>query len=163
MIAIDAGVLALAANRHAPEHAVAGRTLETLVNGDLPWAVPWPAAHEFLRLVTHPHACARPLGARDAVAFLETLLTSPSAHALAPGPHHAATLRELVVAGPSPARDAARLELAAVLREHGVRELLSCDPGMRRWGFLTVIDPVHGPAWQAAGPPRRRYRRLRPG
>lgn len=161
MIAVDAGILAYAANRHAPEHAPASRTLEALVNGDRPWALPWSAAHEFLRLVTHPHACARPLGAADALGFLATLLASAGARALAPGPRHASVLRELIAAGASPVRQAARLELAAVLREHSVRELLSCDAGMRRWSFLTVIDPVHGPPWHPGDRPVRRYRALR--
>lgn len=161
MIAVDAGILAFAANRHAPEHAPASRALEALVNGIRPWALPWPAAYEFLRLVTHPHACARPLGAAEAAGFIDTLLGSPGAHALSPGPRHVAVLRELIAAGTSPVRQASRLELAAVLREHSVRELLSCDAGMRRWAFLTVIYPVHGPPWHPGDRPVRRYRALR--
>jgi hypothetical protein len=31
---------------------------------------------------------------------------------------------------------------------------------MRRFAFLTVIDPVHGAAWSPGAPPLRRYRRL---
>jgi len=37
-----------------------------------------------------------------------------------------------------------RIETAALLREHGVRELLSLDPGMRRYPFLAVTDPLRG-------------------
>ena len=54
------------------------------------------------------------------------------------------------------------LETAVLLREHGVRELLSADRGMRRFAFLGVRDPVHGEAWSPAERPARRYRVLRP-
>ena len=50
-----------------------------------------------------------------------------------------------------------------MLREHGVRELLSVDRGMRRFAFLTVVDPIHGPAWSPGAPPARRYRTLLTG
>ena len=49
---------------------------------------------------------------------------------------------------------------AALLREHGVRELLSTDPGMRRWRFLDVRDPLKGEPWSPGAPPARRYRTL---
>jgi hypothetical protein len=46
------------------------------------------------------------------------------------------------------------------LREHGVRELLSTDPGMRRWRFLDVRDPLRGEPWSPGARPARRYRTL---
>jgi predicted nucleic acid-binding protein len=161
VIAVDAGILALAANRHARDHAPATQALERLINGGPEWGLPWPAAHEFVRRVTHPHACVRPLGAGDAVGFLQALLAAPGARPLAPGPRHAESLLELIAAGASPIRDPQRLELAAVLREHGVRELLTTDAGMRRWRFLSVVDPVENPQWRPGGRPQRRYRALR--
>ncbi len=160
MIAIDTGVLAWAINRHAPEHPRAARAVEQLASGDRPWALPWPAAHEFIRLVTHPHVAPRPLGLGEAVGYVEALLESPSVVAIGPTARHAQTLAELAdrVVGAPPAG----LELATVLREHGVGELLSADPAMRRFRFLTLIDPVHGPEWSPEATPARRYRRLRP-
>jgi len=161
MVAVDASVLAYAVNRFAPEHPRAARTLEELVNGDTPWALPWPALHAFLAFVTHRHAVVRPLGAGDAWAFVERLLASGSVQALAPGERHAAVLGELVGGTLGDPAGIGHLELAAVLREHGVRELLSSDRSMRRFGFLMVRDPVHGEPWSAETPPARRYRVLR--
>jgi predicted nucleic acid-binding protein len=158
MIAVDASVLAYAVNRFAPEHARAVRVVEALVNGDAPWALPWPAVHEFLGFVTHPHAVARPLGAGDAWAFIESLLGSASVRAIGPTERHAVVLAEVLAASPA---GLAGLETAVVLREHGVRELLSADRGMRRFAFLAVRDPVHGEPWTLETPPARRYRTLR--
>jgi len=161
MVAVDASLLAYAINRFAPEHPRAARTLEDLVNGDAPWALPWPALHQFLAFVTHRHAVVRPLGAGDAWTFVERLLASGSVQVLGPTERHAAVLGELVGATSGDPAGIGSLELATVLREHGVRELLSSDRSMRRYGFLTVRDPIHGEPWSAEAPPARRYRKLR--
>jgi hypothetical protein len=162
MRALDTSLLAYAANRHAPEHARALRVVESLANGEQPWALPWSVEHEFLQLVTHPHAVAHALRPTDAWAFLEALQASPSVRVLAPSEAHAATLAEVLASLPPEGGIPAGLETAVLLREHGVRELLSADHGMSRFAFLEVRDPVHGEAWTPAEPPARRYRVLRP-
>lgn len=156
MLAVDGDLLAFAINRWAPGHARASRVLEDLVNGDQPWALPWTVAAEFLERVTHPHAVVRPLRADEACGFLELLLASPVVQALAPTARHVAAVREVAAMVAGEAHLPPRVETAALLREHGVRELLSTDSGMRRYPFLTVTDPLRG-----GEAPRRRYRMLR--
>lgn len=160
MIALDASVLAFAVNRFTPEHPRAARVLEDLVNGDRPWALPWPAVYEFVRLVTHPHAVARPLGSGEASAFVDEVLASPSIHLLSPGAGHLEALRDVLASTRAGGEPPPGLETAVLLKEHGVRELLTADRGMRRFAFLTVIDPVHGPGWNPETRPTRRYRML---
>lgn len=160
MIAVDTSVLAYAVNRHAREHAAAAALMDALANGERPWALPWPAVDEFVRFVTRPHVAPRPLAPSDAVAFVGALLESTSVTPLGPTDRHAAVVGELLLEVGRGEGAPPGFEVAAVLREHGVRELLSADPSMRRFGFLTVIDPVHGPHWSADAPPARRYRRL---
>lgn len=161
MVAVDASVLAYAVNRFSPEHLRAARVMEDLVNGDAPWALSWPVVHDFLGFVTHPHAVVRPLSAGDAWAFVESLLASGSVRALAPTDRHAAVLAEVLAGSSLLPGTIAGLETAVVLREHGVRELLSADRSMRRFGFLTVRDPVHGEPWSVETAPARRYRVLK--
>ncbi|HET7224137.1 MAG TPA: VapC toxin family PIN domain ribonuclease [Candidatus Eisenbacteria bacterium] len=158
MIAVDTGVLAWAANRYAPEHPRGLRALESLANGDRPWALPWPAVHRFLALVTHPHVVARALSPAEAWGFVAALAGSPTVRWLGETERHAAIVAELAAALPSGPLPPG-FELAAVLREHGVRELLSPDPAMRAFGFLELIHPLREPALAAAG---RRYRQLTP-
>lgn len=160
MVAVDASVLAYAVNRFAPEHARATRIVEELANGEPPWALTWPTVHEFLAFVTHPHAVVRPLKPGDAWTFMEGLLTSPSLSVLSPTEQHADVLAELVSGVSWGPVGLAGLEVAAVLREHGVRELLSTDRAMRRFGFLAVRDPVHGEPWALTARPTRKYRAL---
>lgn len=163
MIAVDTSILAYAVNRFAPEHGRASRVVEELANGDRPWALPWAVVHEFLNLVTHPHAVPRPLKPSEAWGFVGQLLASPTVHALAPTERHAQMLVEVLAMLPSESGLHPGLETAVLLREHGVRELLSADRGMRRFAFLEVWNPVTGDATgRAAGSPRRRYRVLTP-
>ena len=160
MIALDTSVLAYAVNRFAPEHPRAARVVEDLANGDHPWALPWSVAHEFLNLVTHPHGVARPLRPSDAWGFVGQLLASPMVRPLPPTERHAQVLVEVLGMIPAEAGLHPGLETAALLREHGVRELLTADRGMRRFPFLDPRDPVHGDP--ASPPARRRYRVLAP-
>ena len=162
MRALDTSLLAFAVNRHAPQHARAASVVETLANGEAPWALPWPVVHEFLRLVTHRHAVARTLSPADAWAFVGALLASRSVHLIGPGEAHAAALAEVLASLPPGAGVPAGIETAAVLREHGVRELLSADAGMRRFAFHSVRDPAHGQPWTPGEAPARRYRVLKP-
>jgi len=162
MIAVDSGLLALGVNRYAPEHARAAALLESLAGGDAPWALPWSAVHEFLGFVTHPHAVARVLGADEAWGFIASLAASPSLTFLGPTSRHAAACAEVLALrepGDAPTLDAS-FATAVLLREHGVRELLSTDPGMRRWRFLDVRDPFEGEPWRPGARPARRYRTL---
>src|ERR1041385_3664246 len=162
VIAVDAGLLVLGVNRYAPEHARAAELLETLANGDAEWALPWSAVHEYLAFVTHPYAVARVLGADAAWGFVRSLAESPGLRFLGPTERHAATCAEVlslrdatVTGGLDPS-----FETAVILREHGVRELLSTDPGMSRWRFLDVRDPLKGEPWSPGSRPARRYRTL---
>ena len=163
MIGVDVSLLAYGVNRHTPEHARAARVLEGLAQGDRPWGLPWSAAHEFMRFVTHRHAVARALRPADAWAFLEALMASPAVRMLGPTAAHAEAARDVLAfleAEPGPLPEG--FETAVILKEHGIRELLSLDHGMRRFAFLDVRDPVHGETWNASAPPARRYRRLSP-
>jgi uncharacterized protein len=162
VIALDAGILATALNRFAPAHARAAEVVETLVNGERPWALPWGVVHEVLDLVTHPHAVARPLRPSDAWGFLGLVIASPAARLLGPTARHGEALVEVLGAAGVERGLPPGFELAVVLREHGVRELLSADPGMRRFAFLTVVDPLRSPEWRPDAPPARRYRVLHP-
>jgi predicted nucleic acid-binding protein len=159
--AVDAGVLACAVNRFVPEHARASAVIEELANGPAAWAIPWPAAHEFVRIVTHPHAVVKPLASADAWGYLERLRESASLRMLGPTERHGETVAE-ILRGPDAegagASELGRIELAAILWEHGVRELLSADRGMRRFRFLSVRDPLHGAEWSPREIPARRYR-----
>jgi len=160
MRAVDTGILLSAINRFAPDHARAAAALEASASSEAPWALPVSVMHEFLRLATHPHVAPRALSPELALGFVDQLLASPSCHLLMPTAGHRAAVDEaLALLGPARGIPAG-FETAVLLREHDVREILSADPAMRRFPFLTVRDPLHGAGWTPDEAPARRYRRL---
>jgi toxin-antitoxin system PIN domain toxin len=161
VIAVDTGLLAYAANRYAPQHARAARVLEGLANGDVPWGLPWSVVHEFLQLATHPHAVARPLAPADAWAFVGQITAAAPVRMLGPTERHDNALVEVIAMLPAGAGLAPGFETAVILREHGLRELLTTDRGMERFPFLSLRNPLLAD-WSAAAAPARRYRMLRP-
>ena len=161
MIAVDTSLLAFAANRFAPQHVRAARVLEGLANGDVPWALPWTVVHEFLRLVTHPHAVARPLAATEAWAFVSQITASAPVRMLAPTERHSAAVVEVMAMVAAPGLPPG-FETAVILREHGLRELLTTDGSMERFPFLELRNPLLSDSWTPTAPPARRYRMLRP-
>jgi predicted nucleic acid-binding protein len=162
VIAVDTSLLAYAINRQVPEHGRAAAVLDSLVNDEAPWALPWLVVHEFLVQVTHPHAVARVLRPGDAWSFVTEILESPGVRTLGPTTRHAEVVSEVLGFAPPGEHLTAGFELAVVLREHGVREVLSADRALRRFRFLTVRDPVHGELWTPQERPERRHRVLRP-
>src|SRR5262245_38172159 len=161
VIALDTSVLAFGVNRYAPEHRRAVELVEDLVNGDAAWDLPWTVVYELLKLVSHPHAVARPLKTSDAWAFLGQVVASPSVHMLAPTERHGDALVEVLPSMGAESGVPAGLGTAVLLREHGVRELLSAARSMRRYSSLAVRDPLRGEPWVPQAPPLRRYRMLR--
>ncbi|MBI1798524.1 MAG: VapC toxin family PIN domain ribonuclease [Candidatus Eisenbacteria bacterium] len=162
MRALDTGILMCAVNRYVPGHARAAAVVETLANGEKPWALPVSVVHEFMRLVTHPHATARSLDPADAFGWIDQLLGSSTARLLTPGAAHAAVIRDVLGLVSIERGLPDGFQTAVLCREHDVRELLSADPGMRRYAFLAVRDPLHGAPWSPDQPPARRYRKLSP-
>ena len=141
---VDTTVLVYAANRDCPEHEVARSTIERWLAEDVPWAVTWGIVYEFLRIVTHPKAFRRPLRAVEALAVLDPILGSDVVSVLSQTPRHDRVLRETVREFGAPAGNIFHdLHTAVLMREHGVSEIMTADADFRKFGFLTVTDPVH--------------------
>ena len=143
MFVVDTNVLVYAANRDAPEHMTCRQRLLDWLGQPAPWFLTWSIVYEFLRVVTHRRVLPSPLGSAEAWSFVEVLLDSPSLQVLTPTRRHAELLRELLVLVP-------RLEgnlfhdahTAALMREHGVKTIITRDSGFYRFGFLEVVDPL---------------------
>ncbi|HSM50067.1 MAG TPA: TA system VapC family ribonuclease toxin [Thermoanaerobaculia bacterium] len=143
MLLVDTNVLVYATLRSCPEHEPCRAALAALRAGAAPWFLTWPILYELLRVLTHPRALAEPLAPAAAWEVVERLLDSPSLQLLAPTPRHAAllaaTLREVPLLRGSILHD---VHTAVLLREHGVRRILTRDTGFHRFPFLEVVDPL---------------------
>lgn len=144
MIALDTNILVYARRQEAPHHREALRLLTELAEGAAPWALPWPCVYEFLRVVTHHRLFQPPTPLEAALEDLESLLDSPSLTLLGEGPSHTAHFRETVLAGDAVGNLVHDAHIAALLREHGVRELLTLDRDFARFPGLRVRNPFRG-------------------
>lgn len=143
MFVVDSNVLVDAANRASDFHESCRRTIEACRVQASPWYVSWPICYEFLRVCTHPHVFPKPLSLSAAWQFIENLLASPSAGVLSATSRHPELLTKTVAEIPHLRGNIVHdMHTAVLMREHGIREILTRDTDFHRFPFVKVIDPV---------------------
>jgi len=141
VIAVDTNILVYARRHEAPFHRRARQLLEGLAEGDEPWALPWPCIYEFLRVVTHPRVFDPPTGLDVALEDLESLLEAPSLVLLGEGSAHREIMRRVLVSGRATGNLVHDAHIAALLLEHGVKEMWTADRDFSRFPALRVRFP----------------------
>ena len=105
--------------------------------------VSWNIVYEFLRIITHPRVLRRPWSAPQAWEFVAAVLAAPALEVLIPTARHAAiaaqTVGELAELRGNLLHDA---HTAILMREHGVRRIVTRDTDFHRFPFLTPEDPL---------------------
>ncbi len=144
MIVVDANILVYAHREDSPFHQAAAERLIALAEGNAPWAIPWPCVHEFLAIVTHPRIYAPPTPLSRALEQVDAWLESPSLVLLPESAAHWPTLRELAVSGRIAGGQFHDARVAALCRQHGVRELWSADRDFGRFPNVRVVNPLIG-------------------
>ena len=144
MIAVDTNILVYAHREDAPWHDAAYAKIAEVAEGRAPWAIPWPCLHEFLAITTHQRIYSPPTPLAAAIDQVEAWLESPSLVLLSETegywPEFRFALEQGRIAGPL-VHDA---RVAAICRDHGVRELWTADRDFGRFPSLTVRNPLVG-------------------
>jgi toxin-antitoxin system PIN domain toxin len=135
---VDSNVLVKAHREEATKHDAAVQALRELTEGPAAWSIPVFVLGEFLRVVTHPRVFAPPSSIEQALAFVDSLLDSPSARLLAPGPRYRATFTQVVADAGATGNLVFDAQIAAVCLEQGATTILSDDRDFRRFSGLTV-------------------------
>jgi hypothetical protein len=103
----------------------------------------WQIVYEFLRVASHRRVFREPLTLIQAWTFADAVLSSPSIGVLVPGPAHRDTLtsvlREHEILAGNILHDA---HTAVLMREHGIRTIVTRDTDFHSFGFLDVVDPL---------------------
>jgi uncharacterized protein len=144
MIAVDTNILVYAHREDSPFHDTALRRVAELAEGSAMWAIPWPCIHEFLAIVTHPRIYAPPTPLDRALDQVDAWLESPTLAVLAEAGAHWLTLRGLLAEGRVVGPQIHDARVAALCRQHGVRELWSADRDFSRFAGLGVANPLLG-------------------
>lgn len=146
MIALDTNLLVYAHRVESPFHAAAAALLSKLAAGGSRWALPWPCAHEYLSVVTHPRIYRDPTPMNIALESLRLLFESPRLELLGEGEDHLDILAAIAVAAQLRGPRIHDARIAAICRHHGVSELWSADRDFSRFPGLTVRNPLVGSA-----------------
>jgi toxin-antitoxin system PIN domain toxin len=144
VIAIDTNILVHAHRRDSPWHAAARASVRELAEGAGRWALPWPCLHEFLAIVTHPRIWAPPTPVAAALDQVEAWLESPTLVLLQEGEGYWPHLRKLVETGRIDGPRVHDARVAALCREHGVRELWTADRDFSRFKEVRTRNPLVG-------------------
>jgi toxin-antitoxin system PIN domain toxin len=140
VIAVDTNILVYAHQPRMARHEQALRRLRDLAEGSIPFALPWPCAYEFLRVVTHRRVFDHPSTTEQAWTFLRTVLDSPAAVVLSETDRHADVLERVLQDAPVTGNLVHDAHIAALLIEHGVRDFLTTDADFHRFRGLRVVE-----------------------
>jgi uncharacterized protein len=146
MIAVDTNILVYAHREDSPFHQAAFERMAELAEGLATWAIPWPCLHEFLAIVTHTRIYVPPTPLAKALDQIDAWLESPTLALLAESAMHWSILRALLFEGRVAGAQVHDARVAALCRQHGVRELWSADRDFSRFARLTVMNPLLGEA-----------------
>ena len=106
------------------------------------WAIPWPCLHEFYAVVTHPRIYDPPSTILEAIQQIDIWLAAPTLAVLSETDQHWSELKSLLLASKTTGARIHDARIAALCRQHGVRELWSADRDFKRFSGLTVVNPL---------------------
>jgi hypothetical protein len=141
MRVLDTNILVYAHRKEAPFHSKALHLLKETAEGQAPWAIPWPCIYEFLRIVTHPRVFHPPTPIEEARAVVRHLVESPSLRLLSETSRHHEILGQVLRENPVSGNLVHDAHIAALLREHGIDEILTADEDFRRFQDLRARNP----------------------
>jgi len=144
MIAVDTNILVYAHREDSAWHDAAYARIAELAEGRAPWAIPWACIHEFLAVVTHPRIYSPPTPLSSAIDQVEAWLESPTLVLLAETENYWPELRSGLEQGRVNGPLVHDARVAAICRDHGVRELWTADRDFSRFPALTIRNPLVG-------------------
>jgi toxin-antitoxin system PIN domain toxin len=144
VIAVDSNILVYSHREESPFYQRAFESIRVLAEGNADWAIPWPCLHEFLSVVTNPRIYQPATPLEIAFQEVDAWLESPHLALLTETDHHWAELRAVAIAGKIAGSLIHDARIAALCRQHGVRELWTVDRDFSRFPDLKVFNPLVG-------------------
>lgn len=143
MTAVDTNILVYSHREDSTFYRSAFHVIKELAESGSLWAIPWPAMHEFLAIVTHPRIYSPPTPLHDALLQIHRWLECPTLTLIGEsgGPyfHYLEHLLEASQVTGARIHDA---RIAALCLTHGVDELWTADRDFSRFPGLNVKNPI---------------------
>jgi toxin-antitoxin system PIN domain toxin len=137
----DLNLLLYAVDEGAPRHTESRSWLEEILSGTESVAFAWVVLLGFVRISTNAVVLEHPLGADEALDYVNGWLEQPVAEVVHPTSQHASILRKLLQPLGAAGNLTSDAHLAALAIEHGA-ELHSCDADFSRFADLRWRDPL---------------------
>jgi toxin-antitoxin system PIN domain toxin len=96
----------------------------------------------YLRMVTHPRIFTSPFSQDEACEHIEALTSLPHCRVIGELAGFWGVYRALTTEVPARGNLVPDAHLAAILRQHGVVRLYTCDRDFRKFDFLQAVDPL---------------------
>ncbi|MCD4751234.1 MAG: PIN domain-containing protein [Thermoanaerobaculales bacterium] len=141
-IAVDTNILLYASDSESPFHKSALAFLEERSTGRELLYLPWPVIMGYLRIATHGAIFKSPMTPEAAHSNIAELLSMPHCRPLGEGPNFWPCYEEIsrtVVIRGNLVPDA---HIAAILLEHGVRDIATNDSDFKKFESLRVHNPL---------------------
>jgi toxin-antitoxin system PIN domain toxin len=142
VIAIDTNILVYAHREDSTWHEAADQCVRSTAESGAPWAIPWPCIHEFLAIATHPRIYDPPTPLERALEQVDCWLEVPTLVMLSETAQHWPSLRAVLEAGRIGGPQIHDARIAALCRQHGVRELWTADRDFGRFAGLRSRNPL---------------------
>jgi len=142
VIAVDTNILVYAHRKDSAFHTPAMNVVRSLAEGVEQWAIPWPCVHEFLAIVTHPKVFSPPSTTDEALTQVDLWFQSPTLTVVGESEKHWATLRDLALKARLQGPIFHDARIAAICKDHGIRELWSADRDLSRFTTLNTRNPL---------------------
>lgn len=142
MIAVDTNILVYAHREDSSFYRAAYGCMEALCTGRETWAIPWPCVHEFLAVVTNRNAFRSPTPLDGALEQVEIWRASPGLVLLEETVEHWSVLRDTLRSARATGGLVHDARIAALCREHGVREFWTADRDFSRFPHLVTFNPL---------------------
>ncbi len=142
MIAVDTNILVYAHREDSAWHKAAYACILGLAQGRDAWAIPWPCAHEFLAIVTHPRIYSPPTPLEKALDQVQAWLESPSLVLLSEAEDHWQHLQALLQSARATGLKIDDARVAALCIANGITELWTADRDFSRFPALNVRNPL---------------------
>lgn len=139
--AIDVNVLLYASDSSSPVHQKARRFIEECAAREEVFYVAWTTLFSYLRIATHPSIFAAPLTPKQAMRNISALLSVAHLRVLSEEEGFWQVYESVAASLPVRGNLVPDAHLAALLRQHGVRTLITNDSDFRKFGFLRLSNP----------------------
>lgn len=140
-ITFDVNVLVYASDRASEFHEPAQRVLHEAADGQVLLYVFWPVLMGYLRISTHPAIFTDPLAPEDALENVTALIERSNVRVPGEGDDFLRVFRE--TAGGTSVRGnlVPDAHVAALMRQYGVKTIISRDRDFRKFDGIKVLDP----------------------